>query len=128
MIVAEGDDREGNGPSEKEEDEHENASFCCSVEIVETAAGEETFGNVFAESDVKCWNYGEKCTVDPDKEYHQSGSNSCYRSERVQRIDDDKISVNGDGSECCNRCNSGESAEEAVQATTLRREMKIIFF
>lgn len=118
MVVAESNNREGNGPGEEEKYEHEDPGRCGSVEIVEAAAGQESFGNVFAESDIQGWNDGKEGTVEPDEDHHQSGANSRDRSQRVQGINDNKVSIDGYGSECCNRCDSSESTKESVQATT----------
>lgn len=114
MIIAKGDDRERNGPGENEKDEHEDSGTSGSVKVVEAAAGQESFWNVFAETDIECWNYGEDGTVDPDNDNHQSGTNTSDRSERIQRINNDKISIDGYGSQCGNRCDSSESTKETV--------------
>lgn len=97
VKVAEGDDREGNDVGEDEEDEHEDACGCRSVQIVEAAAGEESFGNVFTESDVECGNDGEEGAVQPDEDHHQSGADAGDRSQGIQRIDDDKVAIDGNG-------------------------------
>lgn len=118
VIVAKGDYREGHRPGEQEEDEHEDACRRAAIEIVEAAAGQKAFGHILAESDVERRHHGEECAVHPDEQHHQPRTDSRDRAQWVERIDDHKVAVDGDGGQGGDRRDTGESTEEAIETTS----------